>query len=49
MPTLACPNCDRGIARDELRARTVPQPSGFGTNYRCPFCRGNFENVAELL
>lgn len=49
MSPLACPDCERGIERDEIRARTVPRPDGIRTTYRCPFCRGNFETVAELL
>ena len=49
MPKLACPDCGRDVAMHELDTQTVARTSGFETNYRCPFCRTNFDDVAELL
>lgn len=49
MPKLDCPECERDIAMHELRTRTVAQRTGFETNYRCPFCQSDFDDVAELL
>lgn len=47
MPKIACPDCDRDVAMHELETRTVAQPSGFETNYRCPFCRTDIDDVSE--
>ena len=33
----------------ELETRTIAQSSGFATNYRCPFCRTDFEEVGDHL
>lgn len=33
----------------ELEANTVAQRSGFSTNYRCPYCRTDFEDVSKHL
>ncbi|SNZ16046.1 hypothetical protein SAMN06269185_2682 [Natronoarchaeum philippinense] len=49
MPKVDCPDCERHIAMHELEARTVTQGDGFSTNYRCPFCRGNIEDVGSLM
>ncbi|WP_435099126.1 hypothetical protein [Halarchaeum sp. P4] len=49
MPKLDCPECERGIAMHELQTRTVAQTTGFETNYRCPFCRSDFDEVGDLL
>ncbi|QLC32651.1 hypothetical protein EFA46_004130 [Halarchaeum sp. CBA1220] len=49
MPKLDCPECERGIAMHELQTRTVAQRTGFETNYRCPYCRSDFEDVDALL
>jgi len=49
MPKLACPDCDRDVAMHELETQTVARPNGFETNYRCPFCRADFEDVSDLM
>lgn len=49
MPKLACPECGRDVAMHELDTQTVAQRNGFETNYRCPFCRTDFEDVAKLM
>lgn len=49
VPKFDCPDCDRGIAMHELETRTVAQSNGFETNYRCPFCGADFEDVAALM
>lgn len=49
MPSLDCPECERGIAMHELETNTVAQTTGFETSYRCPFCRADFDDVAQLL
>ena len=49
MTKVACPDCSRNIAMHELEARTVARTSGFTTNYRCPFCRANFDDVGDNL
>lgn len=49
MPKVSCPDCGRSIAMHELEANTVAQTSGFSTNYRCPYCRNDIENVSEHL
>jgi len=49
MPKVSCPDCERSIATHELEARTVAQRAGFSTNYRCPFCRGDIEDVSRHL
>jgi len=49
MPKLSCPDCDRHIAMHELEANTVTQRDGFDTSYRCPFCRGDIEDVGSRL
>jgi len=49
MTKVSCPDCDRSIAMHELEARTVTQRSGFDTSYRCPFCRGDIEDVRSHL
>lgn len=49
VPKFDCPDCDRGIAMHELETRTVAQRTGFKTNYRCPFCGADFEDVAALM
>lgn len=49
VPKFDCPDCDRGIAMHELETRTVAQRTGFETNYRCPFCGADFEDVAALM
>jgi DNA-directed RNA polymerase subunit RPC12/RpoP len=46
---LECPDCDKGIAMHELETRTVAQTTGFQTNYRCPFCRSDFDGVQQLM
>jgi len=33
----------------ELQTRTIARTTGFDTNYRCPFCRSDFDEVADLL
>lgn len=33
----------------ELETRTIAQSAGFDTNYRCPFCRSDFENIQQLM
>jgi len=33
----------------ELETRTIAQTTGFETNYRCPFCRSDFEEIADLM
>ncbi|AGN01564.1 hypothetical protein L593_08095 [Salinarchaeum sp. Harcht-Bsk1] len=49
MPKVACPECDRQIAMHELEANTVTESGGFSTSYRCPYCRGSIEDVADHL
>ena len=49
MTKVSCPDCERNIAMHELETQTVAQRSEFQTNYRCPFCRFDIQNVAELL
>lgn len=46
---VACPDCGRSIAMHELETRTVAQRNDFRTNYRCPFCRSDINDVGELL
>jgi len=33
----------------ELQTRTIARSTGFDTSYRCPFCRSDFDEVADLL
>jgi len=33
----------------ELETQTVAQTTGFETNYCCPFCRSDFEEVQQLM
>ncbi len=33
----------------ELETRTVAQRSEFQTNYRCPFCRNDIQDIGTLL
>ena len=49
MPKVTCPDCSRNIAMHELEARTVAQRTGFATNYRCPFCRTDIDDVQNNL
>jgi transcription elongation factor Elf1 len=49
MATVTCDACGRDVAIRELEAKTVAQPSGFDTRYRCPFCRADIDRVAEKL
>ena len=46
---VACPDCSRSIAMHELETKTVAQRNDFQTNYRCPFCRSDINNVGDLL
>jgi len=46
---VACTQCGRNIALHELETKTVAQSGGFSTNYRCPFCRSDIDDVAEQL
>ena len=49
MPKVDCPDCQRSIAMHELETRTIAQTTGFQTNYRCPFCRTDFESIDGML
>ena len=49
MPKVECPDCERPIAVHELEAKTVAQPSGFETRYRCPFCRADLTDIPGRL
>lgn len=50
MPSkIACPDCDRGVAMHEIETRTIAQKGEFQTNYRCPFCRSDFEDVTKMF
>jgi len=33
----------------ELGTRTVAQPGGFKTTYRCPFCRTDFDDIKAMM
>ena len=46
---VACPDCGRSIAMHELETRTVAQRNDFQTNYRCPFCRSDINDVGDLF
>ena len=46
---IACPDCERGVAMHELETKTIAGKTGFTTNYRCPFCRSDFEDIAESI
>jgi hypothetical protein len=33
----------------EIEARTVTETTGFATNYRCPFCRADFDEISDNM
>jgi transposase-like protein len=49
MTKVSCPDCDQHIAVHEIEARTVTETTGFATNYRCPFCRADFDEIGDNM
>jgi len=49
VPKVSCPECAEQVPVHRLETNTVAQREGFATNYRCPFCRADFESADEHL
>jgi len=49
VPKVSCPECRREVPVHRLETKTVAQREGFTTNYRCPFCRADFDSAADNM
>lgn len=49
VPKVSCPDCGQEVPVHRLETQTVAQREGFTTNYRCPFCRADFDNAAQYM